>query len=583
MNILLIGGGGREHTIAHKLSQSPKLKKLYAIPGNAGIAQLGECVDLPLDDLNAVADFAKDNRIDLTIVGPEDPLVNGIVDIFQSKGLRIFGPKKDGAMLEGSKIFSKELMMENNIPTASYKYFNNSAAAKRYLEHIHPPVVIKANGLCAGKGVSIHNNKETAIQMVDDIMEDKIFGEAGNEVLIEECLTGEEASIIFFTDGINYRLLNPSQDHKRAYEYDEGPNTGGMGAYAPTKLISKRMLSIVEQRIIEPTLQALQNRNIDYRGVIYVGIMITSRGPMVLEYNVRFGDPEAQVIIPLMESDLIEVIEACLDRRLYEVELINSKQYAIGTVVASGGYPGKYEKGKQIKGLDKKDQHDEIVFYAGVQKDQDILITSGGRVLCAVGIDDNFDKAREKSLKRIKEIEFEAMFYRKDIGAKEQSRPKIGILLGSDSDVKTMKQCFEILKNFNMSYEVHISSAHRTPHRTMEFVKIWENRGVKVIICAAGLAAHLAGNVAAHTTLPVIGVPMSAGSLSGLDALLSTVQMPPGVPVATVAIGEPGAYNAAILALQMIALEDESIAAKLMEHRVQQRKRIEEKDKQLEQ
>ena len=418
MDVLVIGSGGREHAIVWALSKDKSIKNIFCAPGNAGTSFIAKNINISADNLDELLNFAKEKNIDLTIVGPEIPLVKGIVDIFEKSGLKIFGPNKNGAMLEGSKAFTKSILKENKIPTAEFEKFNNFDNAVLYIkENKKYPVVIKADGLAAGKGVLICNNEEEAIAAITDIMIKKIFGNSGDTIVIEEFLEGEEASILALTDGENIILLPPSQDHKRIFDDDKGPNTGGMGAYAPTPLIKKDIINKIKNTILHPTLEGLKRKNIIYKGVLYAGLMITKDGPKVLEYNCRFGDPETQSIMPLINSNLLELFIGCSDGNIKNKQIDIKDGFALNVVIASSGYPGKYETGKEIYGLEKfNDRDDIIIFHAGTKVEKGKILTSGGRVLNFTGIDKNIEKTIEKVYNNINKIKFEGAYYRKDIG-----------------------------------------------------------------------------------------------------------------------------------------------------------------------
>lgn len=418
MDVLVIGSGGREHAIVWALKKDKNIKNIFCAPGNAGTASLAQNIDIPADDLDGLLEFAKEKNIALTVVGPEIPLVKGIVDIFLESGLKVFGPNKTAAMLEGSKEFTKNLLKENKIPTAEFEKFSSLEKALSYIKvNKKYPVVIKADGLAAGKGVLICNNEKDAYTAVNDIMGRKIFGEAGNTIIIEEFLAGDEASILALTDGNEILLLPPSQDHKRIFDDDKGPNTGGMGAYAPTPLINKTLLNEIKNKILYPTLEGLKRKNIEYRGVLYAGLMITDSGPKVLEYNCRFGDPETQSIVPLVKNSLLELFIGCVEGKIKDMQFDIKDGFALNVVIASNGYPGKYETGKEIFGLEKfEGRQDIIVFHAGTKIENRKVLTSGGRVLNFTGIDKNIEKTIEKVYNNIHEIKFEGAYFRKDIG-----------------------------------------------------------------------------------------------------------------------------------------------------------------------
>ena len=417
MKVLVIGSGGREHAIAWKLSRSKKVKKIFCAPGNGGIKEIAELVDIKADDITGLLDFAKKNKIDLTVVGPETPLVKGIVDIFNENGLKAFGPFKDVAMLEGSKVFSKNVMKKFGLATAGFRVFDNPLDAKKYLNKVGIPIVIKADGLAAGKGVIIPKTIEEGEKAIDSIMVKKAFGESGNRILIEDCLEGEEASMLVFTDGKTIVPLESSQDHKRIFDNDMGPNTGGMGAYSPAPVVTKDMLDKIIKNVFRPVIDGLRKEGKIYKGVLYAGLMITKNGPMVLEFNVRFGDPETQAILPRLKSDLSDIMLACVDGTLDKVNVAWDKSSCISVVCASKGYPDEYEKDKEIFGLEKAGKiKDVIVFHAGTKAKNGKIFTSGGRVLGVTSIGADIKSAKTSAYNAIDCIKFEDMQYRKDIG-----------------------------------------------------------------------------------------------------------------------------------------------------------------------
>jgi len=418
MRILVLGGGGREHTICYSFSKSPKLQKLYCLPGNGGISEIAETIEnISISDFGSIIKICKEKEIDLVIPGPEKPLVKGLKDALEKENIKVFGPDSTGALIEGSKSFAKEIMSKAGVPTAKFEIFDNSSKAKAYIEKKGAPIVVKADGLCAGKGVFVCETKEEAIRAVEKIMEEKIFGEAGNRVVIEEKLVGEEASYIVITDGYNFKALPTSQDHKRLLDNDEGPNTGGMGAYSPTPLIDEELKKKIEEKIISPILKALEKEGHPYLGFLYAGLMIVNKEPYVLEFNCRLGDPEAQVILPRIENDFLGIIEATIEGNLGKIDLREKKESAVCVVMASKGYPGKYEKGKKIEGLDRVSQiPGVIVFHAGTKKVNGEFYTSGGRVLGVTALDKDIPSAIEKAYKAVSMIHFEGAHYRKDIG-----------------------------------------------------------------------------------------------------------------------------------------------------------------------
>lgn len=415
MRILVIGSGGREHAIIWKLAQSPKVEKIYCIPGNGGIEQLAECIPGDIEDIEFLVDFAKDNNIDLTIVGPELPLTLGIVDVFQKEGLKIFGPTKEAARLEGSKAFSKAFMEKHGIPTAKYSDCKNKDQALSALDDFSYPVVIKADGLAAGKGVIIAQEEKEARECISEMMIDGVFGEAGKRIIVEEFLEGREISLLVFLDSKSFVPMITAQDYKRALDNDQGLNTGGMGAISPSPIYNKELHKKVIEEIIKPTFKGIKNDNLEYRGVLYFGLMITKEGPKVLEYNVRFGDPETQVIIPRLESDLVDIFLDVIEDRLNQDSLRWKEDKALTIVLTSGGYPQSYEKGKLIKGLEKGEG--AIVFHSGTLKKEGLYYTNGGRVLTVTALGSSLEEAATRAYKEILNISFDGMHYRKDIGS----------------------------------------------------------------------------------------------------------------------------------------------------------------------
>jgi len=440
MKVLVIGGGGREHTIVWKLKQSKRVEKIYCIPGNGGIAQVAECVNLDPLDFNQVTRFVEEKNIELTIVGPEAPLVAGIVDAFRKRNLAIFGPDRKAAQLEGSKIFAKNFMKKYNIPTADFEVFDNADAALVYLSNYKPAnpfVVVKADGLAAGKGALVCDTKEQAVDSVKKMMVDKIFGLAGERIAIEERLSGEEATVLALCDGETLIPMPSSQDHKPVFDGDKGPNTGGMGAYAPAPIIDEKIRQKLEKEIFANFIKGINEEKLDYRGIIYFGLMITKEGPKVLEFNCRYGDPEAQVTLPLLDEDLIDLCLATIEKRLSNHQSPISPRTKFGAgqanhqsafsavcvVLASSGYPGEYKKGKEIFGLDEAEKMDKVVvFHAGTKEQNGKIFTNGGRVLGVTGLGENIEKAIKRTYQVVEKIRFEGMHYRKDIGAKALKR-----------------------------------------------------------------------------------------------------------------------------------------------------------------
>lgn len=418
MKVLVVGGGGREHTLVWKIRQSPKVSKVYCAPGNAGIAQDAVGVPISAEDVDALLKFALEEGIDLTVVGPEAPLTLGIVDKFRAKGLRIFGADRKAAEIEGSKVLAKEIMYKYNIPTAKYMDFTSAAEAIAYIRENGAPCVVKADGLAAGKGVIVAMDEETAIDAVKMIMEDKAFGDSGNRLVVEEYLEGEEVSILAFTDGTAVIPMVSSQDHKRIFDNDEGPNTGGMGAYSPAPVYTKELEPIVYDRILVPTIEGMKAEGRTYEGVIYAGLMITKDGPKVLEYNARFGDPETQAVLARLETDLVEIIDAVIDKKLDGMDIKWRDEAAVCVVMASGGYPGSYKKGDVISGLNEAAQTGATVFHAGTAEKDGNVVTSGGRVLGVTALGNTIPEAIKNVYEAVDKISWAGVQFRRDIGKK---------------------------------------------------------------------------------------------------------------------------------------------------------------------
>ena len=418
MRVLIVGGGGREHGIAWKLAKSPKVEKLYCAPGNAGIAEVAECVNIGVMEFESLVAFAKEKRIDLTVVAPDDPLAAGAVDAFEAAGLRAFGPRKNAAVLEGSKAFSKDLMKKYGIPTAAYETFDSADKALSYLETADMPIVLKADGLALGKGVLISSTLEEAKAGVRSLMLDKQFGSAGNRIVIEEFMTGREVSVLSFVDGRTIRIMTSAQDHKRAKDGDKGLNTGGMGTFSPSPFYTDEIHAFCQEHIYQPTVDAMRAEGREFKGVIFFGLMLTEKGPRVLEYNARFGDPETQVVLPRMKNDLVDVFEACIDETLDQVELEFEDNAAVCVVLASEGYPEHYEKGYKISGLEKFAGADGYyVFHAGTKFNENgDVITNGGRVLGVTALGSSLAAARANAYKAAEWVQFENQYMRRDIG-----------------------------------------------------------------------------------------------------------------------------------------------------------------------
>ena len=417
MKVLIVGSGGREHAIAWKVAQSPKVDKIYCAPGNAGIEEYAECVAIGAMEFDKLVAFAKEKEIDLTIIGMDDPLVGGVVDAFEEAGLRVFGPRKNAAILEGSKAFSKDLMKKYNIPTAAYENFDNAEEALAYLETAKFPIVLKADGLALGKGVLICNTLEEAQEGVKSIMLDKQFGTAGNRMVIEEFMTGREVSVLSFVDGNTIKTMTSAQDHKRAKDGDQGLNTGGMGTFSPSPFYTEEVDEFCKKYIYQPTVDAMKAEGREFKGIIFFGLMLTADGPRVLEYNARFGDPETQVVLPRMKSDVVEVFEACIDGTLDQVELEFEDNAAVCVVLASDGYPLKYDKGFPIEGLDEfRKQEGYYCFHAGTKFADGKIVTNGGRVLGVTAKGKDLKEARAKAYAATEWVTFENKYKRNDIG-----------------------------------------------------------------------------------------------------------------------------------------------------------------------
>jgi phosphoribosylamine--glycine ligase len=423
MKVLVIGGGGREHALVWKLGQSRHVDKIYCCPGNAGISDIAECIDIDPDDFKALVNFVRYEWIDMTIVGPEAPLSRGIVDVFEKEGRKIIGPSRAAAQLEASKVFSKEFMRRHGIPSADYRIFSSYNQAEDHIRLKGAPVVIKADGLAAGKGVIVAETVDEAMHGIRLIMRDKAFGEAGNRIVIEECLKGEEASYMVFTDGATILPMVSSQDHKRIFDNDKGPNTGGMGAYSPAPVITPELEKEILRKVMKPTIMGMKKDGITYKGILYAGIMMVNGKPYVLEFNCRFGDPETQPVLMRMDSDLMQVAFGITDEKLGDVDLRWKKDASVCVVLSSKGYPGSYEKGKVIEGLDSFRKNETVkVFHAGTAFHDKSIVTSGGRVLGVTAVGSNLREARQRTYEAVEKIHFEGMHYRKDIADRALKR-----------------------------------------------------------------------------------------------------------------------------------------------------------------
>ena len=586
MKVLVVGGGGREHALVWKIAQSPRVKKIFCAPGNAGMVKLANCVPIGAAEIDKLLAFARDEKIDLTVVGPEDPLSKGIVDQFEGAGMRVFGASQKAARIESSKSFAKAIMEKYGIPTAKGRTFTRLAQAQTYVKKMGAPLVVKADGLAAGKGVIVCSTEKMALDALKQIMVDREFGEAGDQVVVEECLVGEEASFLAFTDGKTVLPLPSSQDHKPVFDDDKGLNTGGMGAYSPAPVVDGYLHQRIMNEVMIPMVKGMAAEGCPYKGVLYAGLMIDRDTIKVLEFNGRFGDPEAQPLLVRLQNDIIPVIEAIIDERLDTCRLETDPRASVCVVMASGNYPGKYKKGLEITGIDAANRmRDVVVFHAGTRLEGKRILSDGGRVLGVTALGDTVELAIKKAYQAVAKINWKNVHYRTDIGKKAlvrmQAVPRVGIVMGSDSDLKVMEAALGIFKKFGIPIEMTVASAHRSPQRATAYAVSARQRGLKAIIAGAGHAAHLAGVLAAHTTLPVIGVPIDSSCLQGLDALLSTVQMPPGIPVATVSIGKPGAKNAAILAVQIMAASDDALSAQLENFKKEMAAQVEKKAEKL--
>ncbi len=425
MKVLVIGSGGREHALVWKIRQSPLVTKIFCAPGNAGIGEIAQLVQIYPNDFDSLSKFVKENKIDFTVVGPEQPLIEGIVDTFEDSGLKIFGPSKLAAAIEGSKAFAKEFMVRNNIPTANYKSFKmeNRFEAERYIHETPVPIVVKADGLAAGKGVTICETKDAALDILDALFTKKILGTAGEKIVIEDFMAGEELSVLAVTDGTNYIVLPPAQDYKRILDGDLGKNTGGMGAYAPTPFVSEELLDKIKRTIIKPTISGMKKEGRPFRGCLYFGLMLTETGPRVVEYNCRFGDPETQVILPLIENDIVELMLASINNKIDTIELRIKPISAVCVVMSSRGYPDSYEVGKPITGFDKIGDN-VLIFHSGTIFENDTIVTAGGRVLgiTALGNLYDFEETIHSAYRVVEKITFDGAYYRSDIGKKALNR-----------------------------------------------------------------------------------------------------------------------------------------------------------------
>ncbi|MBX7255776.1 MAG: phosphoribosylamine--glycine ligase [Candidatus Hydrogenedentes bacterium] len=422
MKVLVVGGGGREHALVWKIAQSPLVKTLYCAPGNPGISRLAECVDIAASDVDGLVRFAAEKQCDLTVVGPEDPLSRGLVDRLEERGLRAFGPVQAAAQLEASKAFAKRIMCKYGIPTAEYAEFDVAWKAIEYVKEKGAPIVVKADGLAAGKGVTVARTVDEAVEAINSAMTERVFGDAGAKVVIEECLIGEEASILAFCDGKTVVPMVPSQDHKAVFDGDTGPNTGGMGAYSPAPVVDERLLEVIHSSILRPTVEGMAKEGTPYKGVLYAGLIITEQGPKVIEFNCRFGDPETQVVLPRMVGDIVPIFGACIDGTLHKQQLAWNDDACVSVVMASGGYPGSFQKGFVISGIDDAERGGALVFHAGTKQTEAGVTTNGGRVLNITAVGSGIPAAIGKAYEAVKRIQFENAHWRTDIGKKALKR-----------------------------------------------------------------------------------------------------------------------------------------------------------------
>lgn len=419
MKVLVVGSGGREHALVWKIAQSSLVEELYCAPGNGGISAIAQCVPIKAMDIEGIVKFSKEKQMDMVVVAPDDPLAAGMVDALEEAGIRAFGPNKAAAVIESSKSFAKELMKKYNIPTADYEVFDNSSDAINYLKDKKYPIVVKADGLALGKGVIIAQSFEEAKKAVESIMEDKVFGDAGRKVVIEEFLVGKEVSMLAFTDGKTIKTMVPSQDHKRALDNDQGLNTGGMGTFSPSRIYTDEIHNYCMEKIYKPTIEAMNKEGRKFKGVLYFGLILTEDGPKVLEYNARFGDPETQVVLPRLQTDILEIFNAVIDERLDEIETEWDNNACVCVIMASGGYPEKYNTGYEITGIEEAERDiNTVVFHAGTKRENGKYYTAGGRVLGVTSLESNLEAAIKKAYEGVSKISFEGMYYRKDIGKK---------------------------------------------------------------------------------------------------------------------------------------------------------------------
>ncbi len=569
MKILILGSGGREHAIAEAVSNH----EVIVAPGNSGMAQKFICFPVDICAPKAVLELAQKEKTELIIIGPEAPLACGVADILRANGFKVFGPNQKAAMLESSKIFARKFMEKAKVQQPSFTACETLKQAEDALEKRTMPYIVKADGLAAGKGVIVTDDKKAALKEAQNILKGR-FGKENQKILIEDGLIGREISLFVLTDGADYHILPLCQDHKRIYDDDKGPNTGGMGAVCPLPWVNATLMNKLENKIVKPTIQGLKDQQLDFYGILFIGVMVDDKGePWVLEYNTRFGDPEAEILLPALQEDWADIFHKTAKGNLKDYHFSATAMAAATVVLAAENYPDTPIRGEKLQPTPPTSPHQKL-FYAGVAKDHNgRLISAGGRVLAATGLGHNLRQALKNAYELAKNQQFKNAQIRKDIGMKTlKDSPQIGIIMGSNSDVPLLEKAVAILKEFDIIFEGKIASAHRTPQDVADWVEQAPQKGIKVIIAAAGLSAALPGVVAAHTNLPVIGLPVESGSLKGLDALYSIAQMPPGVPVASVGIN--AAVNAALQAIRICAIDNEELLQKLTNYQKQAAQKV---------
>ncbi len=578
MKILILGSGGREHALAEAVKNTTKHHEIIIAPGNSGIAQSFTCHKLDICDKNAVLTFAQAHHIELVIIGPEAPLACGIADILRENGFKVFGPNQQAAQLESSKIFARNFMEKAQVQQPAFAACGTIEEVQKALDERSAPYIVKADGLAAGKGVIVSDDKSFALAQAHEILKGR-FGKDNKQVLVEDGLTGQEISLFVLTDGKSFHILPLCQDHKRIYDGDKGPNTGGMGAVCPLPWVSDALMEKLKQKIVAPTICGLKEQQLGFCGILFIGVMVDDKGePWVLEYNTRFGDPEAEILLPALKEDWADIFDKTAQKKLKDYVFTQKPMAAATVILAAENYPDSPYDGEILQAAPLASARQKL-YYSGVaQNDEGRLVSSGGRVLAATGLGHNLKQALDNAYHLAQQQQFKNAQMRGDIGQKTlKACPQIGIIMGSSSDVALLEKTVAILKDFDVAFEGKIASAHRTPQDVTDWACAAASKGIKVIIAAAGLSAALPGVVAAHSHLPVIGLPVESGSLSGLDALYSIAQMPPGVPVASVGIN--GAVNAALQALRICALDDEDIQKKLALYQQQAAEKVRQSQK----